>query len=155
MSQNGSTNIYYYSSPNQTVQPAIRELVITGNPGSVNNQEAYNLSSPLVASPDLATNQTGEVSLYRPLAVSNNAVPSLPGRIYVFYTDKITGDPVDSMSLSGFSEMLEISRPVVNTSWPSTGQIPIPLGDKNSPPNQKRAYQRRKTYDWGSWLRRE
>ncbi|KAF6219167.1 hypothetical protein HO133_004992 [Letharia lupina] len=141
ISQNGSTYVYHYSSASQTAPPTIHELVITGTPGSINNQEAYNLSSPLVASPNLATNQAGEVSLYRPLAASNNIVQGLPGQIYVFWADKITGDPLDSMSLSGFGELLEISRPVANSTWPaSTGQIPIPLGSSNSQPNQKRTY---------------
>ncbi|CAD6575147.1 MAG: hypothetical protein ASARMPRED_007112 [Alectoria sarmentosa] len=152
ISQNGSTYVYHYNSDSPTAQPTIHELVITGIPGSVNNQEAYNLSSPLVASPNLATNQAGQVSLYRPLAASNNIVQGLPEQIYVFWADKMTGDPIDSMSLSGFSELSEISRTVANSTWPSTGQIPIPLGTSNSPPNQKRTYQRRKAFDWGFWL---
>ena len=152
ISQNGSTYVYHYSSTSPTAQPAIHELVITGIPGSVNNQEAYNLSSPLVASPNLVTNQAGEVSFYRPLAASNNVVQGLPEQIYVFWADKITGDPIDSMSLSGFGELSEISRTIANSTWPSTGQTPIPLGSSSSPPNQKRTYQWRKAFDWGSWL---
>lgn len=150
ISQNGSTYVYHYSSTSQNAPPTIHELVITGTPGSINNQEAYNLSSPLVASPNLATNQAGEVSLYRPLAASNNIVQGLPGQIYVFWADKITGDPLDSMSLSGFGELLEISRPVANSTWPaSTGQIRIPLGSSNSQPNQKRTY---RMIGWRPWF---
>lgn len=140
ISRNGSTYIYHYSSGSQ---PAIHELIITGIPGSVNNQESYNLSSPLVASPNLATNHAaGEASLYRPLAASSNVVQGLPGQIYVFWADKTTGSPSDSMSLSGFGELVEISRSVANETWPAstTGQIAIPLGSKNSQPSEKRKY---------------
>ena len=138
VSQNGSTYVYHYSSASS--QPAIHELIITGIPGSVNDQEAYNLSSPLVASPNLTTTQAGKVSIYRPLAASTNVVTGLPGQIYVFWAETSTGNPVDSTSLTGFSELSETSRPVANTTWPSeTAQIPIPLGNTNSQPNQKRA----------------
>ena len=155
VSQNGSTYIYHYTS---ATPPTIHELVITGIPGSVNNQEAYNLSSPLVASPNLNTNQSGEVSLYRPLAATNNVVPGLPEQIYLFWADKITGDPTDSMSLSGLSELVQISKAVVNGSWPESAavQIQVPLGSKNSQPSQKRAAsrlrRRREGNGWGSWF---
>lgn len=139
ISQNGSTYIYHYSTASPAAQPAIHELIITGTPGSINDQEAYNLSSPLIASPNLATTQAGEVSLYRPLATSNNNVQGLPGQIYVFWADKITGDPKDSMALSGFAELAEISRPVANMTWPDMSkQIAIPLGSSNSQPNQRK-----------------
>ena len=155
VSQNGTTYIYHYTS---ATPPTIHELTITGIPGSVNNQEAYNLSSPLVASPNFNTTQSGEVSLYRPLAAANNVVPGLPEQIYVFWADKITGDPTDSMSLSGLSELVEISKAVVNGSWPESAavQIQVPLGSKNSPPSQKRAASRLRrrmgARGWGSWF---
>ena len=150
VSQNGSTYIYHYTG---ATPPTIHELIITGTPGSINDQEAYNLSSPLVASPNLTTTQSGEVSLYRPLAAANNVVQGLPEQIYVFWADKITGDPTDSMSLSGFGELVEISQAVANGSWPESAaaQIQVPLGSKNSPPNQERAasrLRRRRQADW-------
>lgn len=148
ISQNGSTYIYHYTSADHpAAQPTIHELIITGTPGSVNNQEAYNLSSPLVAGPKLSYNQAGQSSLYRPLAASNNVVPGLPGRVYVFWADKVTGDPT---GLSGFAELQEISREVSNRTWPAMGQIGIPLGSSNSAPTTYD--RRRKARRWGSWL---
>lgn len=147
LSQNGTTYIYHYSS---AAQPAVHELTIIGIPGSINNQEEYNLSSPIVVTPNFATTTSNNsnaaadggnqyVSPYRPLAASNTIVSSLPGQIYVFWADKITGDPSDSMSMSGFAELAEISRPVGNTTWPDmSNQISIPLGSSNSPPNERR-----------------
>lgn len=152
ISQNGSTYVYHHSTTSPSAQPTIHELLVTGIPGSFNNQEAYNLSSPLVATPNLAAPQAGEVSLYQPLAASNNVVQGLPGQIYVFWADHIAGDPTDSMSLSGFAQLQEISRPIANTTWPSTGQSLIPLGSSNSQPNQKRVFKPRKAQDWGAWL---
>lgn len=152
VSQNGSTYIYHYTS---ATPPTIHELIITGIPGSINEQEAYNLSSPLVSSPNLNTAPSGQVSLYRPLAAANNVVPGLPEQIYVFWADKITGDPTDSMSLSGLGELVEISKAVANGSWSESAavQIQVPLGSTNSPPNQKRAASRlRRRREWGSWF---
>ena len=126
---NDTTYLYHYS--NQTGQPRIQELTISGIPGGVNNQEAYNVSSLLVSSPQLTVN--GDVSLYQPLAVSNTAVPGLKPQIYVFWADKITGDP--TTTTSGYGELAQISRAVSNSTWPSSGQLQIPLGDNNSQPS--------------------
>lgn len=150
ISQNGSTYLYHYTTPAPTAQPTVHELIITGAPGSINNQEAYNLSSPLVAAPNLlaptTNNNTDQasgsaVSPYRPLAASNNIVQGLPGQVYVFWADKLTRDPVDSTSLSGWGELAEISRPLANGSWPEmTARVGIPLGSSNSQPSgRKRA----------------
>lgn len=79
-------------------------------------------------------------------------MPGLQAQIYVFWADKITGDPVDSMSLSGFAELAEISREVTNETWLASGQIEIPLGDSNSQPDQGSTNQRRETDGWGMWL---
>ena len=128
---NGTTYLYHYSSANKTAQPGIHELTITGTPGSVNNQEAYNVSSPLVSSPGLTVN--GDVSFYQPLATSNTAVPGLQPQIYVLWADKITGDP--TTTASGYGELAEISRSMSNATWPTSGQLQIPLGDSNSQPS--------------------
>ena len=128
---NGTTHLYHYSSANQTAQPGIHELTISGTPGLVNNQEAYNVSSPLVSSPELTLN--GDVSLYQPLTVSNTAVPGLTPQIYVFWADQITGDP--ETTASGYGELAEMSRPFSNSTWPTSGQLQIPLGDTNSQPS--------------------
>lgn len=126
---NDTTYLYHYF--NRTDQPGIHELTISGIPGAVNNQEAYNVSSPLVSSPQLTVN--GDVSLYQPLAVSNTAVPGLKPQIYVFWADRITGDP--TTTASGYGELAQISRSVSNSTWPSSGHLQIPLGDNNSKPS--------------------
>ena len=124
-----TTYLYHYS--NQTTQPGIYELTISGIPGAVTNQEAYNFSSSLVSSPQLTVN--GDVSLYQPLTVSNTAVPGLKPQIYVFWTDKITGDP--NTTASGYGELAQTSRSVSNSTWPNSGRLQIPLGDNNSQPS--------------------
>ena len=126
---NDTTYLYHYS--NQTAPPGIHELTISGIPGAVNNQEAYNVSSPLVSSPQLTVN--GDVSLYQPLAVSNTAVPGLKPQIYLFWADKMAGDP--TTTASGYGELAQISRSVSNSTWPSSGQLQIPLGDNNAQPS--------------------
>ncbi|KAK3168157.1 hypothetical protein OEA41_004603 [Lepraria neglecta] len=131
ISINGTIHLYHYAFSNQTAAPGIYELIITGTPGSINKQEAYNLSMPFVSSPQLTVN--GYESVYQPLAVSNTAVPGLQPQIYVFWADRITGDP--TTALSGYGELLEISRPFSNATWPSTGSLQIPLGDINSQPS--------------------
>ena len=128
---NGTTYLYHYSFANQTAQPGIHELTISGTPGAVNNQEAYNVSSPLVSSPELTVD--GDVSLYQPLAVSNTAVPGLTPQIYVFWADQITGNP--STTASGYGELAEISRSFSNSTWPTSGPLQIPLGNTNSQPS--------------------
>ena len=158
ISQNGSTYLYYYIDASTSIpnaQPAIRELLITGIPGSINNQESYNLSSPLVANPDLTTtnNQTAgqqqqdAVSLYPPLAASANIVPGLEGRIYVFWADQVTGDPSTATSgSSAFRQLQELSREIGgnNRTWPAaTARTDIPLGDSNSQPHKNKKRRRR------------
>lgn len=146
LSQNGSTYLYHYSSANP---PAIRELIITGLPASVNNQESYNLSSPPVASPFLPATTTAP--LYRPLAASTTAVQSLlPAQIYVFWADKTSGDAM----VGGFAELQEIGRSVANSTWPAQGQELVPLGSDNSQPSWKRRLRRRREAGgWGMWWR--
>jgi len=131
LSINGTTYLYYYAASNQTAEAGIHELTITGTPGSVNNQEAYNLSSPSVVSPQLTLNK--EESFYQPLAVSNIAVPGLDPAVYVFWADNMSGDP--AMTATGYTELAEISRPFKTSTWPSAGRLIIPLGDSNSDPS--------------------
>lgn len=130
LSINGTTYIYHYAFSNQTSEAGIHELTITGTPGSVNNQEAYNLSSPFVVSPQLTLNK--EEAFYQPIAVSNTAVPGLDPTVYVFFADKVSGDP--ATTATGYTELAEINRPFRNATWPSTGRLVIDLGDSNSDP---------------------
>lgn len=131
ISINGTTHLYHYASTNQTAAPGIHELIISGTPGSINDQEAYNLSTPLVSSPTLTV--SGYESNYQPLAVSSTAVVGLQPQIYVFWADKLTGDP--NTTLSGYGELLQISKPFTNVAWPTTGSVQIPLGNSNSQPS--------------------
>ena len=128
---NGTTYLYHYSNSTLAAQPGIHELIISGTPGAVNDQEAYNVSSPLVSSPQLTVN--GDVSLYQPLTVSNTVVPGLTPQIYVFWADQITGDP--ETEASGYKELAEISRDFSNSTWPMSGELQIPLGSTNSQPS--------------------
>lgn len=129
VSINGTTYVYHYASANQTANVGIHELTISGIPNSVNHQESYNLSEPLVSSPML-TSSNGQ-SLYQPLTASETMVPGLAEQIYVFWADKITGDPT---GLSGYGQISQISRSLTNTNWPSDGQLQIPLGSNNAAP---------------------
>ena len=128
---NGTTYLYHYSNSNSSAQPGIHELIISGTPGTVNNQEAYNVSSALVSRPELTVN--GDVSLYQPLAVSNTAVSGLTPQIYVVWADQIIGDP--ETTASGYRELAEISRSFSNSTWPVSGELQIPLGNTNSQPS--------------------
>ena len=127
----GTTYVYHYAGSDAKTGAGIRELSITGVPNSINNQEAYNNSAPLVAAPMLTVN--GKTSLYQPLAVSYTAVLGATQQLYVFWADQLTGDP--TTTASGFSELSQITRPIANSTWPSTGQQPIPIGSKNASPS--------------------
>jgi hypothetical protein len=131
ISINGTTHLYHYVSTNRTVAPGIHELIITGTPNSINDQEAFNVSTLPLSSPALTVN--GYESDYQPLAVSNTAVVGVQPQIYVFWADKLTGDP--NTTLSGYGELLQISKPFTNAAWPTTGSVQIPLGNSNSQPS--------------------
>ncbi|KAL9076292.1 MAG: hypothetical protein Q9161_001008 [Pseudevernia consocians] len=140
-SQNGSTYIYHYSS-SSSAQPAIHELVLTGLPASPNNQETYNLSLPLVATPNLANDPQPSS---RPLAASTTIVPGLAPLLYVFWADQVALDP--PTGAAGFAELAVISRPLAQADWPDMSRgVGIPLGSSNSMPNQ------RKRRGWRSWM---
>ena len=127
---NGTTYVYHYSAADQKAEAGIHQLSITGVPNSVNNQESYNLSSPLVAAPMLTVN--GETSLYQPLAVSYTAVTGLLEQVYVFWADKVTGSI--SANTSGFGELSMISKPIANSTWLPSSQQSISLGSQNAYP---------------------
>lgn len=127
----GTTYVYHYSPSDQKAGAGIHELSISGIPNSINNQETFNLSSAVVAAPMLTAN--GKTSFYQPIAVSNSAVMGVSQELYVFWADKVTGDP--TTATSGFGELSQISRPISNPTWPSTGQQQIPLGTKNADPS--------------------
>jgi len=127
----GTTYVYHYSEASQQAEAGIHELMITGMPNSIKNQETYNLSSPLVAAPYLNTSN-GDFSLYQPLAASYTAVPGLTQQLFVIWADKASGYP--KASVSDFSDLQEISRPLANATWESSTQMSLPLGSLNVGP---------------------
>ena len=124
----GTTYVYHYSASGQKAEVGIHELSITGVPNSINNQESYNLSSPLVAAPSLAVD--GKTSPYQSLAASYSAVLGVSQSLYVFWADMPTGDP--TATFSGFSEISQISRPTANSTWLPNSQQLVPIGTKNA-----------------------
>jgi len=127
----GTTYVYHYSAASQKAEAGIHELMITGMPSSVNSQETYNLSSPLVAAP-LLNSSNGVMSLYQPLAASYTAVPGLTQQLFVIWADKPSGDP--KANVSGFSDLQEISRSLAKATWESSTQMSLPLGSQNVGP---------------------
>ena len=134
VSANGTTYIYHYATINQTANVGIHEMAIHGVPGSYTNQESYNLSEPLVSSPQLTLANNGQSS-FQPLAATKTVISGVNPKIFVFWADKVTGDP---KSLSGYHALSETSRLLSSPMWPSTQPLPVPLGNSNSQPSRKR-----------------
>ncbi len=135
ISENGSTYVYHYATINQTANVGIHELQINGVPGSYTNQESYNLSEPLVFSPNLTLDNNGQ-SAFQPLTATKTVVPGVAPEVLVFWAGQVTGDPD---TLSGYHSLLEISREVSNSSWPNSQPMPVPLGSSNTYPSIKRS----------------
>ena len=127
---NGTT--YLYRSLPST-NNSIHETRITGLPSTVNNQESFNLTSPLVVKPAAVAN-SGKAA-YQPLASSKTNVTGLPTQMFVFWADSLVG--MDSNKVEGgYGQMNSISRMANNASWPlQEGSVNnIPLGKNNAPP---------------------
>lgn len=128
---NGDALLYYYSNEGT---PSIRELNISGTPGSRFTQESYDLSKTgIVAQP--ALNTSGELALYQPIgAVLSNASGAEPS-IYVSWAEQNTG------ANSSYGAMTVVSRRISDKSWPNStygkgqGQVAVPLGTYNVDPS--------------------
>lgn len=144
ISVNGTTYIYHHAAINQTANTGIHELAINGVPGSSKNLESYNLSEPLISSPQLTLANSGQ-SAFQPLAASKTIVPGVLPRIFVFWADQVTGDP---NALSGYRALSQTSRHVSNSMWPTTRAFPVPLGSNNSQPSK------RSLRSWLTWILR-
>ena len=127
---NGTTYLYHYATPNQTANVGIHEITISGTPDSPINQESFNLSEPLVSQPNYPAGSNS--SLYQPLAGSQTVVPGVPDQLLVFWADNPTGEA--GSNATGYGELAQLSRPMSNSTWPTTGQIQVPLGADNSFP---------------------
>ncbi|MCJ1432568.1 hypothetical protein MMC27_001925 [Xylographa pallens] len=128
VSTNTNTMVYYFANDNGVI--SIRELTLTGNPGSPTYPERSNYAStPTVAQPALILDR--ETSIYQPIG----AVVSAPGpnqEVLVFWAEGI----VDIGS--GYSTIKTMQRSV-NGTWSSTeagdNSVEITLGDNDpSPP---------------------
>ena len=126
ISINGTTYLYHQESDD-----GIHELTITGDPGSSSNQESFNISQPLVASPNLPTGSNS--SLYQPLTVARTVVPGTKDQLLVFWAEKPTGQA--GRNDTGYGQLTQLSRLVGDPRWPATGMVQIPLGSDNSMPS--------------------
>jgi hypothetical protein len=128
---NGDALVYYYSTHGT---PSIRELNISGTPGSPSTPESYDLSTESIVSQP-ALNADGEMSLYQPIgAVLANASGVEP-RIYVSWAEQNTG------ANTSYGAMTVVSRAIGDERWPNStygkgdSQVDLPLGTYNVDPS--------------------
>ena len=139
VSVGGTTYVYHYATVNQAPSAGIHELAIRGIPGSNTNKESYNLTESLVSSPQLALPNNGQAP-FQPLAAVRTVVPGVSPGIFVFWADKVTGDP---QGLGGYRTFSQTSRLASNPSWSPTAQpMVVPLGENNTQPYHKRLLRR-------------
>ncbi len=126
LSTPASTSLFH-NSPQ-----GIRELHISGSPLSPNSQESFNLSEPLVSSPNM--HSIAGTGLYQPLTASVTMAKGLDTQVYAFWADMVTGEA--AAGKGGYGELSEISRQAGNASWPIGGKglVSIPLGVNNAQP---------------------
>ncbi|MCJ1398668.1 hypothetical protein MMC11_001869 [Xylographa trunciseda] len=127
VSTNTTTMVYYYANDNGVI--SIRELTLTGKPGSPTYPERSNYASntPIVAQPALILDS--ETSIYQPIG----AMVSTSGQdqeVQVFWAEGI----VDIGS--GYSAIKTVQRSVNETWSPAAGadSTEISLGYDNSTP---------------------
>jgi len=131
VSTNTSTLVYYYANDNGVI--SIRELTLTGKPGSPTYPERSDYASTsIVAQPALIVDS--EVSLYQPIA----AVVSTLGEeqeILVFWAEGILDIG------SGYQDIKVVQRSVNGTWSAQSGDtsVEIPLGDNEPSPTVKKS----------------
>jgi hypothetical protein len=130
---NGDALVYHYSNEDP---PSIRELNITGIPGSRSTPESYDLSAAtIVAQP--ALNADGEIALYQPIGAVLTNVSGVEPSIYVSWAEQNTG------ANTSYGAMNVVSRPISDTSWPnstygeSEAQVSVPLGSNDVDPHNR------------------
>lgn len=117
--------VYHYATVDII---GIRELNISGTPGSQNDQERYNLTEPVVAQPALVTQ--GRISVYQPIGAAVTNVSGLDPSVYVFFAEGTQN------ATSGYKRLMEVNKPTANLTWPPSslgnadGQLQLPLGNE-------------------------
>ncbi|KAL9123167.1 MAG: hypothetical protein Q9187_000283 [Circinaria calcarea] len=127
VSVGGSTLVYYYAPPVDGVI-SIRELNLTGTPGTPaykKNGEGFNVKSlPVVAQPQLVTD--GVPSLYQPLGAAVSTLTTSEPQVYVFWAEQ------NMSPNSGYGTLKTVSR-YVDVGWVSSsvgagsGQVTLPI----------------------------
>ncbi|KAL8691677.1 MAG: hypothetical protein Q9218_003152 [Villophora microphyllina] len=140
ISINGTVYLYH---PSNIGQLGIRELIISGVPGSIlanSPQESYNLSEALVAQPQIASIEG--TSPYQPLAVGITRIEDAPfvPHIWLWWADHVTGSqPAKEGSVTGYNTLQAVMRQVVNGTWSTQTPVVVPLGTTNSFPKASEA----------------
>ncbi|KAL8823545.1 MAG: hypothetical protein Q9191_005757 [Dirinaria sp. TL-2023a] len=126
LSHNGTTYIYrVLPGTNNT----IHETQITGVPGSINDQETYNVTSPLVVKPASVSTQGNAV--YQPFAAAKTNVTGLPTSFFTFWADDPVGWNETAKLEGGYGHVGSIQRALTDANWPAKegGAVDqVPLG---------------------------
>lgn len=132
VSTNGTTYLYHQGISDRN---SIRELTITGIPGSADKQETYNETGLAVE----ASSDPKKPNMYVPFTAALTAnVKGLSSSIYLLWSDQVAGDPKTNGGVEGgYSQLSEISKPIGDQKFPSNKEsVNIPLGESNSQPAQ-------------------
>lgn len=133
VSTNGTTYLYHQGISDRN---SIRELTITGIPGSADKQETYNETGLAVE----ASSDPKKPNMYVPFTAALTAnVKGLSSSIYLLWSDQVAGDPKTNGGVEGgYSQLSEIGKPVGDQKFPSNKESVnnIPLGESNSQPAQ-------------------
>lgn len=126
LSHNGTTYIYrVLPGTNNT----IHETQITGISGSINDQETYNATSPLVIKPSSISNQGNAV--YQPFVAAKTNVTGLPTSLFMFWADNLVGMNSTTKLEQGYGQINSIQRALTDAQWPTQpgGAVDqVPLG---------------------------
>ena len=128
VSVRGSTLVYYYA-PSADGVLSIRELNLTGTPGTpayTKNNDGFDAKSlPVVAQPRLVTDE-GVPSSYQPLGAAVSTLNPSEPQIYVCWAEQIESPD------SGYRALKTVSR-YVDAGWGSSsvgagiGQVTLPI----------------------------
>ena len=132
VSNNGTTYLYDQAAK---AKNGIRELTITGIPGSSDNQETFNMAASLAVQ---ASSDPAKPNVYLPFTVALTAqIKGLSNSIYLFWADQVAGDPKSNGGIEGgYHRLSQISKGVLDSEF-STDKSSIndiPLGESNSEP---------------------
>ena len=132
VSNNGTTYLYHQGASSAN---SIREVTITGIPGSTDRQETYNLTESVAVQ---ASSDSKRPNTYVPFTAALSAtVKGLKSQIYLFWSDRVAGDPKLTGGVEGgYSQLSQISRNITSPTFPTDKNSinTIPLGESNSQP---------------------